>query len=224
MLGFSTRLRYAHSMRKYDLGRLEIRKRNRLPHWDSEHAIYFITWCLVDAIPADVLMRFRAERDAEHDRILRLRGSVTIPEKKIMDAALTEALERFLDQHNGECILRDLRAAKIVADSVRHFDGERYGLYAWCVMPNHVHVILSCMAGFDTSSILHSLKSFTSKEINKLLGRSGSRWQAESYDRCIRDSDELQRTVHYVLGNPMAAALHEWPFVASNAQRIDDAL
>src|SRR5947209_13342400 len=164
MLGFSTRLRYAHSMRKYDLGRLEIRKRNRLPHWDSEHAIYFITWCLVDAIPADVLIRFRAERDAEHDRILRLRGSVTIPEKKIMDAALTEALERFLDQHNGECILRDLRAAKIVADSVRHFDGDAYGLDAWGVMPNHVHVIAFARTRVPTNGIIKSVTSFPDEE------------------------------------------------------------
>jgi len=211
-------------MRKYELGRLDIRKRNRLPHWHAEHAIYFITWCLIDAIPAPVLMRLRAERDAEHERVLRLRGSVTIPEKKMMDAALTDALERFLDQHHGECLLRDHRAAQIVANSLRYFDGERYGLYAWCVMPNHVHVVFSCLAGFDTSSILHSLKSFTSKEINKLLSRSGTRWQAESYDRCIRDSEELQRTIDYVLGNPIAAGLQDWPFVDSNAARIDDSL
>jgi hypothetical protein len=105
-------------MRKYELGRLDIRKRNRLPHWHAEHAIYFITWCLVDAIPAPVLMRLRAERDAEHERVLRLRGSVTIPEKKMMDAALTEALERSLDQHHGECLLRDHRAAHLVANSL----------------------------------------------------------------------------------------------------------
>ena len=224
MLAPRETLRYAHSMRKYELTRLNIKKRNRLPHWHAEHAIYFITWCLIDAIPAHVLMRLRAERDAEQERVLRLRGSVTIPEKKIMDAALTDALERFLDKHDGECLLRDQRAATIVANSLRHFDGERYGLYAWCVMPNHVHVVFSCMAGFNTSSILHSLKGFTSKEINKLLGRSGTRWQAESYDRCIRDSEELQRTVDYVLGNPIASGLQDWPFVASDAARIDDAL
>jgi REP element-mobilizing transposase RayT len=218
------RFRYAHSMRKYDLGRLEIKKRNRLPHWHAEHAIYFITWCLADAIPAPVLMRLRAERDAEYERVVRLRGSVTIPEKKMMDAALTDALERFLDQHHGECLLRDHRAARIVADSLKHFDGERYNLFAWSVMPNHVHVVLSCQTGFDTSSILHSLKGFTSKEVNKLLGRSGTRWQAESYDRCIRDSDELQRTVDYVLGNPIAAGLQDWPFVASNPTLIGEAL
>src|SRR5205807_10609935 len=95
-------LRYPHSMRKYDFGRLEIRKRNRLPHWDAEHAIYFITWCLVDAIPAPVLIRFRAERDAEYQRVLRLRGGVTIPASTTMDAALTDALQRLRDHHHGD--------------------------------------------------------------------------------------------------------------------------
>jgi len=217
-------LRYAPSVRKYELGRLEIRKRSRLPHWHAENAIYFITWCLADALPAKVLLRLRAERDEEYDRILRLRGSVTIPEKRIMAAALTDACERFLDEHSGECLLRDQRAAKIVADSLLHFNDVRYRLFAWCVMPNHVHVVLSHLPGFDTSGILHSLKGFTSKEINKLIGRGGTLWQAESYDRCVRDSEELQRTIDYVLGNPIAAGLQNWPFVASYPERIDDAL
>jgi len=91
-------------------------------------------------------------------------------------------------------------------------------------MPNHVHVVLSHLPGFDTSGILHSLKGFTSKEINKLVGRSGTLWQAESYDRCIRDSEELQRTIDYVLGNPIAAGLQDWPFVKSYPERIDDVL
>jgi len=211
-------------MRKYEIGHLDIRKRNRLPHWHTENAIYFITWCLADALPAKVLLRLRTERDEEHDRILRLRGSVTIPEQRIMAAALTDACERFLDEHCGECLLRDRRAAKIAADSLLHFNDVRYRLFAWCVMPNHVHVVLSHLPGFDTSGILHSLKGFTSKEINKLVGRSGTLWQAESYDRCIRDSEELQRTIDYVLGNPIAAGLQDWPFVKSYPERIDDVL
>jgi len=202
-------------MRKYDLGEIDVRKRGRLPHWHAEHAIYFVTWRLFDSLPLHVLSRLRAERDMEHDRISKMRGVVTIPEQRMLDAALTEACERFLDQHAGECLLRDRRAAKVVADSLMHFDGLRYHLYAWCVMPNHVHVIFSCLAEFDLSSILHSLKGFTSKEINKVLGRSGTLWQAESFDRCLRDSDELGRKIDYVIGNAVAAGIENWPFVGT---------
>ena len=141
----------------------------------------------------------------------------------MLDAALTEACEKFLDQNVGECYLRDHRAAKIVADSLKHFDGIRYLLFAWCVMPNHVHAVFSCVEGFDTSSILHSLKGFTSREINKILGRSGTLWQAESFDRCIRDSQELERTIDYVLGNPAACGMENWPFIAMYPDRIAEA-
>jgi REP element-mobilizing transposase RayT len=210
-------------MRKYELGGVTVQKRSRLPHWHAEHAIYFITWRLFDSLPADVLDRLRAGRDAAREQIFRMRGSVTFPEQRMLDAALTEACEKFLDQNVGECYLRDHRAAKIVADSLKHFDGIRYLLFAWCVMPNHVHVIFSCLEGFDTSSILHSLKGFTSREINKILGRSGTLWQAESFDRCIRDSQELEQKIDYVLGNPAAAGMENWPFTAMYPDRIGEA-
>lgn len=207
-------------MLNYDLGGVKVRKRSRLPHWHAEHAIYFVTWRLFDALPAEVLARLRAERDAGREHISRMRGNVTIPEQRMLDAALTEACEQFLDQHAGECLLRNRRAAQVVADSLMYFDGIRYLLYAWCVMPNHVHVVFSCLDGFDTSSILHSLKGFTSREINKIFGRSGTLWQAESFDRCIRDSRELERTIDYVLGNPEAAGMQNWPFAAMHPERI----
>ena len=207
-------------LRNYDLGVVKVQKRARLPHWHAELAVYFITWHLADALPSEVMARFRGERDAERANICRIRGTTTIAEQRMLDAALIDACERFLDQHNGECLLRDRRAAQIVADSLMFFDRVRYQLYAWCVMPNHVHIVFSCMNGFNISSILHSLKGFTSKEINKILGRKGTLWQAESFDRCIRDSKELENTINYVLGNPIAAGIENWPFVGTNPQAI----
>ncbi|HXH93253.1 MAG TPA: transposase [Thermoanaerobaculia bacterium] len=210
-------------MRKYELGGVTVQKRSRLPHWHAEHAIYFVTWRLFDSLPVHVLERLRAERDATREQISRMRGSVTFPEQRMLDAALTEACENFLDQNVGECYLRDHRAAQIVADALNHFDGSRYLLFAWSVMPNHVHAVFSCVEGWDTSRILHSLKGFTSREINKILGRSGTLWQAESYDRCVRDSEELERTIDYVLGNPAACGMENWPFTAMYPARIGEA-
>ena len=210
-------------MRKYELGGVTVQKRSRLPHWHAEHAIYFVTWRLFDSLPVHVLERLRAERDAAREQISRMRGSVTFPEQRMLDAALTEACEKFLDQNVGECYLRDHRAAQIVADALNHFDGTRYLLFAWSVMPNHVHAVFSSVEGWDTSRILHSLKGFTSREINKILGRNGTLWQAESFDRCVRDSQELERTIDYVLGNPAACGMENWPFTAMYAARIGEA-
>ena len=80
------------------------------------------------------------------------------------------------------------------------------------------------MDGYNLSGIQHSIKGFTSKEINKILGRSGTLWQPEGFDRCIRDSAELERTINYVLGNPIAAGLENWPFIGTNPEVIDAAL
>ncbi len=64
---------------------------------------------------------------------------------------------------------------------------------------------------------------FTSREINKILGRSGTLWQAKSFDRCIRDSQELEQKIDYVLGNPAAAGMENWPFTAMYPDRIGEA-
>jgi REP element-mobilizing transposase RayT len=202
----------------YDLGEIAVTKRGRLPHWQAKHAIYFVTWHLAEALPASVIARLRAERDAEYKRIVSTRGSLTWAERRSIEVALIDECQRFLDAQPG--VLGDHRAAQIVHDSLLHFDGERYFLYAWCVMPSHVHVVFSATDGHKLSEIQHSLKGFTSREINKLLGRSGQLWQPEAFDRCIRDAEEFKRTVEYVVNNPVKAALRDWPFVQTYPDRI----
>ena len=121
--------------------------------------------------------------------------------------------------------MRDNRVAEIVANALHHFDRARYSLAAWCVMPNHVHVVIQPFAGListagtpvsltDLPDILHSWKSFTAKEANKLLRRSGEFWQAEYYDHLIRKEAEFRHAVRYVLNNPIKAGLKNWKWVA----------
>jgi len=203
----------------YDLGRLEIRKRNRLPHWDAEHAIYFVTFNLCDAIPRHVLDRIRAEADAQLTHIRTLRGSCTIAEKNACEEWVRAKCGDALDETYGACFMRDTRIATIVANAITHFDEERYELLAWCVMPNHAHVVMSLIN--DTlDRVLHSWKSFTAKRCNALLERTGKFWQDDYYDRCIRDSKELSTTIDYVVNNPAKADLRDWPFVRVYGDRL----
>ena len=109
--------------------------------------------------------------------------------------------------------MHDARIAEVVANAITHFDGSRYRLHAWCVMPNHVHVVLSANDRLD--SIVHSWKSFTANEANRLLNRDGKFWQDDYFDRMIRTPQELERTIAYVVGNPMKAGLVDWPFVSA---------
>ncbi|MCX6646059.1 MAG: transposase, partial [bacterium] len=103
--------------------------------------------------------------------------------------------------------------AVVIANALKFFDGDRYHLFAWCVMPNHVHAILKPLGINKLPEILYSWKSFTSKEANKILGRSGQFWQTEYFDRLIRDPDEFEYSVPYVLNNPKQAGLLNWKWV-----------
>lgn len=74
-------------------------------------------------------------------------------------------------------------------------------------MSNHIHVVFELKKEFALYGILHSIKSFTAKKANELLDRTGQFWQHESYDRVVRDVDELGRVIDYVLNNPVKAGL-----------------
>jgi REP element-mobilizing transposase RayT len=130
-----------------------------------------------------------------------------------MAGLIADSVDKYLDQGSGSCVLINPGAAGIVADALRFFDGERYGLHAWCVMPNHVHAVFEPLAGHTLEKILHSWKSFTANEINKALKRSGTLWQTESYDHLVRDEKEFERVVGYVANNPAKAGLVDWEWV-----------
>jgi type I restriction enzyme R subunit/putative DNA methylase len=123
-----------------------------------------------------------------------------------------------LDRTYGSCFMRDSRIARIMADAIVYFDEERYSLLAWCVMPNHVHVVMENVR--DLHSVVNSWKSFTSKKANAVLGRVGTFWQADYFDRCIRDSRERHNTIEYVLRNPEAAGLRGWEWVRVYPERL----
>lgn len=104
----------------------------------------------------------------------------------------------------------------MVEDALLHFDGERYRLLAWVIMPNHVHVLAETLPVYRLGDIVHSWKSFTAKEANRILGRMGPLWQEEYFDRFIRDDDHLRETIRYIEQNPVAGGLaakaEDWPF------------
>jgi REP-associated tyrosine transposase len=102
----------------------------------------------------------------------------------------------------------------MAATALKHWDGERYRLLAWCVMPNHVHVVFRLLPGEGLAAILSSWKSYTAKEANRILGRTGKFWEREYWDRLIRSEDHLERAIAYVESNPGKAGLWDWPWVS----------
>ena len=117
-------------------------------------------------------------------------------------------LEEWLDAGSGSCVVKDEDLqGKIVADALTHFHGQRYQLAAWVVMPNHVHAIVKPLEGYPLSDILHSWKSYSAHEINKLLGRTGQLWQRESYDHIVRNERALFKIAEYIDRNPEKAGI-----------------
>ena len=132
----------------------------------------------------------------------------------------SDKVERSLDAGYGACWLKDPRIARLVSDAITHFDGERYELLAWCLMPNHVHLVMRPRPGQSLEQILHSLKGFTAHQANKVLRREGTFWLAESYDHLIRDEDDLRSQVEYVWGNPDSSGLDGWRWRGKEEGRV----
>ena len=116
----------------------------------------------------------------------------------------------------GSRALGDTSIAELVVQALTHFDGERYSLLAWCVMPSHVHVLVTQIDGWPLSAIVHCWKSFTAQQANRLLGRRGRFWAPEYFDRAMRNAFQTELTVSYIESNPVAAGLCrtpvDWPF------------
>ena len=167
--------------------------RGYLPHFDNPASIQGVTFRLADSLPQSVLDHMARELEE-------------LPEEE-RDIERQKRIGIYLDAGHGECLLRDHRVAEIVENALLFFDAQRYRLLAWCVMPNHVHVLAGMMEGWTLSKMVHSWKSFTAHEINLLLNRSGTVWYPDYYDRFIRDENHFAAAVNYIERNPVKARL-----------------
>ena len=190
-----------------------IRSRGYLPHLEAEQPTYFVTFRLADSLPRDLLAQLRKER-----QLLDTAGQAGTPHaanliRRERSRALLRKAEQCLDHGAGDCHMLDPRIAKIVADGIRIFDRKRYEVWAWCVMPNHVHVVFVPLPPHQLQAILHSWKSFSAQAANRLLQRSGRFWQPEYFDHLVRSEESLVRIIRYVKENPRKARLQNWPWV-----------
>ena len=182
--------------------------RGYLPHFDEPDRIQFITYRLCDSLPRGVL-------DA-YDEALR--------RKEIDELGRIRKIEAYLDEGHGACWLRKPEIASLIEGNLRHFDGERYRLLAWCVMSNHVHVVAEMMERYPLDDVAHSWKSYTAHRINRILGRRGAVWQREVFDRYMRSERHLVYTINYVEENPVAAGLvgeaRDWPYSSARLREL----
>jgi putative DNA methylase len=183
-----------------------------------------VNFRLHDSLPKEVLDKWVRELNLTQ---LRAEGAKQNGKSSATDVAaqgelrkkeveLRKHIARYEDEGHGSCWLRDPRIGKLVEDALLHFDGQRYHLLAWCVMPNHVHVLIECMVRWPLGDVLHSWKSFTANKANEILCRHGEFWQREYLDRYIRNAEHYSRAIRYIEDNPVKAGLvrnaSDWPF------------
>jgi len=136
--------------------------------------------------------------------------------KQITEIEYHRQVEKALDLGTGPTYLKDVRIARIVAETIVKFDGEKYDLRAWVVMPNHAHLLLKTSNGYSLSQGIHSIKGYTASAANKLLGRQGRFWSPDYFDRYIRGEDHYLKVKKYIDENPVKAGLcsapEDWPW------------
>ena len=181
-----------------------------LPHWTCDNATYHVSFRLADSVPQATRDEWVREREAIIENAKRAKRELTAVEEERMRFLYSDRIENFLDAGHGACYLAKPETAELVAGALRHFDGDRYKLHAWCVMPNHVHAVVEPLAGHDLSAIIHSWKSYTAHEANQALGRSGDFWQHDAYNHIIRSEKEYVFQTRYVWENPDKAGLKDW--------------
>ena len=186
--------------------------RGFLPHFRVEGRPYFVTFRLAGTLPQNVLMQYQAEREVLIGKLRRPDNEFSWDDRQRLDELYAERVESYLDAGHGDCWLKQDEIAKIVGDALRFFDGQRYELSAWVVMPNHVHAVVRPEDAHRLDAIVKSWKSYTGRRTNQILGRTGDGfWAREYYDRVIRADREKAATIAYVHNNPVKAGLCSSP-------------
>ena len=193
-----------------------------LPHWHPRGRAIFLTWRLHGSLPQTVINQLRITRD----RLLELgRSQNKTPDQRVLEyKKLFAKLDSILDRaKSGPLWLKQSEIASLIQDVLLERYKTLYAPWAYVVMANHLHVLLTPKPPAKLSAITKSLKGFTAREANKLLKRTGQRfWQDESFDHWARDRAELFRLVKYIENNPVKAGLvknpEDWPW-SSAAER-----
>ena len=199
---------------------LSITERIR-PHWSQAGAIVFVTFRTHESIPHAVIQRWDREKNDWMQRRVQPTGehwSKILPtlddnERSDFHKQFSRCLEDFLDTCHGRCLLRRPGLAKIVADSLLHFDGERYRMGDFVVLPNHVHLLAAFPSAEAMKEQFDSWLHYTAFRIHEQIGGKGKFWQQEPFDHLVRSVEQYEYLRDYIADNPKKARLKEGEFI-----------
>jgi len=185
------------------------------PHWSQSGAIVFVTFRSKDSIPQGVIRRWHREKIAWlENKGVHCRGDIESAVSQLSGEEVNAFRKNFnrqretcLDECLGRCLLRDPALARIISDSLLHFDGERYHMGDFIVMPNHVHLLVAFPDEQRMRQQFASWLHWTATQINRMTGQSGHFWQEEPFDHLVRSNEQYEYLRNYIRDNPKKACL-----------------
>jgi len=206
--------------------------RAKLPHIHPEDGVFFITFRLADSLPKSVVHAFMHDKNAQRDKIRsKIKKISSNKETRYnIERLYFKKFDDLLAANNGSCWLKYPKIAQLVANKIHNLHPERYNLICYCIMPNHVHMLIDTegvnygsitnLAGasrkYPLTETLRLLKGNTARFCNLTLNRSGKFWHHENYDHYVRTELSYNRIIRYILLNPVVAGLvcdwRNWPF------------
>ena len=184
-----------------------------LPHWQPAGATLFVTSRLAGSLPLAVIKTLQVERERQEAQANTTGWQENQDQDFLNEKRFFRKWDYVLDTANtGPHWLTQPAIANIIVEALHYRHEQFINLFAYCIMPNHVHVVFMPLKRasdeyYELNRIMQSLKRHTARQANRVLGREGKFWQAESYDHVVRDGDELNRIIYYVISNPVKAGL-----------------
>ena len=186
--------------------------RGYLPHWDFEKSLQAVTFRLADSVPISLIQDWKQELASTH-------------EDSALEKRLHQRIARYEDAGHGSSFLRDPACAGIVQNELISGHATHYDLIEWCVMPNHVHILIKLHNASGLSKVVQTWKGKSAYLINRQLARKGTIWQREYYDRYIRDQEHCDDCRAYIRKNPVKAKLCEkpedWPYSSAGSSWME---
>ncbi len=196
-----------------------------MPHIRPIGATFFITMRLGDSLPQHIVREMKMEFERKKKQIM-------LDHPDDHEALIYDEQKRFFGKYDhqldhkpyGECYLQQREVAKVIIGELELMDGKHFDLQAYCIMPNHLHLLVDTsiqLQGKDINEsnlddnyiqlneVLKGFKGRSARYANQAIGRSGNFWQKDSYDHYVRDDKEWNNIANYILNNPVKAGLAE---------------
>jgi REP element-mobilizing transposase RayT len=181
----------------------------QLPHWEQDEVMQFVTFRLGDSLPKEKIFTWKSQsREFRNTWPQPWSADVLADYNK----RFTVKLERWLDEGNGSCLLREPAVRKIIDEVIMCFQGDRVEHHAWVIMPNHLHLLFKPVVPME--SLIKSWKGVSARKIGK-----GSIWQPNYRDTLIRDGEHFANAVRYIRRNPVKAKLKDRNFTLWESER-----